>query len=84
MKIDMQSGNPAIDAADLAELLGLTPDQVKERMRDGRITSRLEHGEDEDAGKMRLTFFHDDTRVRLTCSEDGTVLRTMRTRTGVR
>ncbi|QFT81364.1 hypothetical protein FIU89_12145 [Roseovarius sp. THAF27] len=84
MKIDMQTGEPVIDAADLAGLLDLTPDEVRDRMRGGRITTRLETGADDDAGKMRLSFFHDDMRVRLTCSEDGTVLKTLRTRTGQR
>ena len=82
MKIDMQSGQPTIDATDLADLLGLTPEEVLDGMRDGRITSRLERGEGEDAGKIRLSFFHDGTRVRLTCSEDGTVQKTLRTKTG--
>ena len=84
MKIDMQTGQPTIDAADLAGLLELTPAQVRDRMRDGRIKTRLETGEGNDAGKIRLTFFHDDMRVRLTSSEDGTVLKTTRTRTGSR
>lgn len=84
MKIDMQTGQPTIDAADLARLLDLTPDEVRNRMRDGRITTRLETGDGEDAGKMRLSFFHDDMRVRLTCSEDGTVLKTLRTKAGPR
>ncbi len=84
MKIDMQTGQPIIDATDLAGLLGLTPAEVRDRMRDGRITTRLETGEGDDAGKMRLSFFHDDTRIRLTCSEDGTVLKTLRTKTGSR
>jgi len=82
MKIDIQNGQPTIDASDLADLLSLTPAQVRDRMRDGRITSRLETGEGEDAGKMRLSFFHDGTRVRLTCSADGTVLKTLRTKAG--
>lgn len=84
MKIEIQNDQPIIDAADLADLLGLTPETVRDRMRDGRITSRFETGEGEDAGKMRLTFFHAGMRVRLTCSEDGTVLKTLRTRTGER
>lgn len=84
MKIDMQSGQPVIDAADLAGLLDLTPDEVRDRMRDGRITTRLETGAGDDAGKMRLSFFHDEMRVRLTCANDGTVLKTLRTRTGQR
>lgn len=82
MSIDMQNGQPTIRASDLADMLGLTPDEVRERMRGSRITSRLETGEGEDAGKMRLSFFHDSSRVRLTCSADGTVLKTLRTKTG--
>jgi hypothetical protein len=82
MKIDMQPGQPTIDATDLARLLNLTPADVRNRMHDGRITTRLETGEGEDAGKMRLSFLHDNMRVRLTCSEDGTVLKTLRTKGG--
>lgn len=84
MKIDMRNGQPTIEASDLADMLGLTPDELLDRMRDGRITSRLETGEGKDAGKMRLSFFHDGTRARLTCSDDGTVLKTLRTKTGAR
>jgi hypothetical protein len=81
MKIGMQTGQPTIDASDLARLLNLTPAQVRDRMRDHLITTRLEIGEGEDAGKMQLSFFHHDMRVRLTCSHDGTVLKTLRTKT---
>ena len=84
MKIDMQNGQPTIDAADLAALLNLTPEEVRQRMRDGKITSKLEIGEGEDAGKVRLHFFHNDMRLRLTCSRDGTVLKTLRAKTGAR
>lgn len=84
MKIDMQTGQPTIDATDLAGLLDLTPADVRDRMRDGRITTRLETGAGDDAGKMRLSFFHGNLRVRLTCSEDGTVLKTLRTKTDPR
>ncbi|PWR03353.1 hypothetical protein DKT77_06870 [Meridianimarinicoccus roseus] len=82
MRIDMRTGQPTIDATDLGGLLNLTPEEVRERLRVGRITTRLETGEGEDAGKMRLSFFHDDIRVRLTCSADGTVLKTLRTKAG--
>jgi hypothetical protein len=50
-------------------------------MRVGEIASRFETGEGEDAGKVRLTFFHRGRRVRLTCSIDGTVLSTTRVTT---
>ncbi len=76
MKIDMTSDQPMIDAADLGPLLGLEPSQVPEKMRSGDITSRFETGEGEDAGRVRLTFYHDSKRVRLTCDADGNVLST--------
>lgn len=81
MKIDMSSDQPTIDARDLGGLLDLPPDEVQNLMRAGEITSRFETGEGEDAGKVRLTFFHGDRRVRLTCSKDGTVLSTSRVTT---
>lgn len=84
MKIDMRNGQPTIAASDLADMLGLTPDELRDRMRDGHITSRLETGEGKDAGKMPLSFFHYGTRARLTCSADGTVIKTLRTKTGTR
>jgi len=81
MKIEMQPGQPTIGAADLAGLLTLTPADRRDRMRHGRITTRLQTGKGKNAGKMRLSFFHDDMRLRLTCSKDGTLLRILRTKT---
>ncbi|WP_298837787.1 DUF6522 family protein [uncultured Roseobacter sp.] len=78
MKIDMSGDQPIIDARDLGELLDLPADEIQALMRSGEITSRFETGEAEDAGKVRLTFFHQGRRVRLTCSNDGTVLSTSR------
>jgi hypothetical protein len=53
-------------------------------MRAEEITTRFETGVDEDAGRIRLTFFYNTKKVRLTCSEDGTVLKTLRTDIGGR
>lgn len=80
MKIEMQNGQPIIDARDLGPLLGLAPKIVHQMMRDGQITSRFETGEGEDEGKFRLTFFYNGTRLRLTCSADGNVVKTSRVR----
>ena len=84
MKIEMQSGQPIIDAKDLADLLELSPADVQSKMRAGDITTRFEIGEGEDAGRIRLTFLHSSKTVRLTCTEDGTVLKTVRIDTGAR
>lgn len=81
MKIDMTGDQPTIDARDLGQLLDVPPDEVQTLMRAGKITSRFETGEGDDKGKVRLTFFHLGRRVRLTCSEDGTVLSTSRVTT---
>lgn len=81
MKIDMTGGQPTINAVDHGQQLDLPPDKVQSLMRAGEITSRFETGEGDDKGKVRLTFFHRGRRVRLTCSEDGTVLSTSRVRT---
>ena len=82
MKIDMENGQPTIDARDLGARLDLQPEEVQALMRSGAITSRFETGEGEDTGKVRLTFFHANGRVRLTCCADGTVLTTSRVNTG--
>ncbi len=84
MKIEIRDGQPVVDATDLAGLLGLTPAEVQAKMRAGEITSRFETGEGKDAGRIRLSFFHGGKTVRLTCSTDGTVLKTMRTDVGPR
>lgn len=61
-----------------AELLGqefsLPVDEIAERMRDGRITSRCEKGEGADAGRWRLTFYHDGRALRLTLGADLQIL----------
>jgi len=64
----------AVDATLLAEALGLTPAQVKERMRDGRITSRCEAGVDEDKGRWRLTFHHGAKACRFIVDDSGHLL----------
>lgn len=84
MKIEMKEGQPIVDARDVADLLGLSAAEVQAKMRAKEITTRFETGKDEDAGRMRLTFFYNTKKVRLTCSEDGTVIKTLRTDIGGR
>ena len=73
-------GGFVIDAEDLGPLLGVDPPRVPELMREGRITSRFEQGEDEDEGRFRVTFLHDDMMVRLIITADGMVLQRSRVR----
>lgn len=84
MKIEFEDGQPVIDARDLGGLLEIAPAQVQAMMRSGEITSKYETGEGEDAGRFRLTFYHNGRRVRLTCGEDGKVISTIRTSSGPR
>ncbi len=63
-----------IDADIVAKTLKLTPRDLKARMRDGTVTSRFERGEGADAGRMRLTFFTDTRRARITADMNGDIL----------
>ncbi len=68
------AGDFVIDAAVLADAYGLSQEEIKARMRDGTITSRCEKGEDEDAGRWRLTFHHEGRALRLTVDAGGRIL----------
>ena len=70
----MPEGGFVVDAEDLGPLLDVEPLRVPELMREGRITSRSEHGEGEDDGRYRLTFWHERTTLRLVVQADGTVI----------
>lgn len=79
MKVELTESGAIVDADDLGPLLGISPAEVPEKMRNGEITSRSEQGIDEDAGNVRLTFWYQGRRVRLTCDSAGNVLKTSRT-----
>ena len=68
------SGDVQVEAAALAAQLRLTEAQLRDGMRDGSITSRVERGEGEDAGRMRLTVFTPACRLRLIVDETGAIL----------
>lgn len=67
-------GDVEVDAAMLAAQLRLSEAELREGMRDGSITSRVERGEGDDAGRMRLTVFTEACRVRMVVDEAGSVL----------
>ena len=63
-----------VDAALVAEAFGLKPDEVLARLRDGTMTSLCEKGQDEDAGRYRLSFFSTSCRFSLIVDESGALL----------
>ena len=78
MKVTRDGDGAVIDAADLGALFDLPPAAVAGAMRAGDITSQFETGTGDDAGTFRMTFWYGARRVRLTCAEDGTVLKILR------
>ena len=78
MRIQMTEGGPVVPATELGPLLGVRPADLPRLMRDGIVTARHEAGAGEDAGRFRLSFRYGDRMVRLTCTDDGTVVSRVR------
>jgi len=72
--IQRSGGSVQVDAAIIAAGLALEPAVLKQRMRDGLITSLCEQGVAEDQGHYRLTFFSQSRRFRLIIDDQGRVL----------
>jgi hypothetical protein len=72
--IEFENGAVQIDAAIVAEGLGLEPALLQEAMRAGRITGVAERGVDVDSGRHRLTFFSEHRRFRVVVDEAGAIL----------
>jgi hypothetical protein len=72
--IEFENGDVRIDAAIVAEGLGLAPSLLQEEMRAGRITSLAERGVDADSGRYRLTFFSEHRRFRVVVDETGAII----------
>lgn len=73
--VQIDADGIAVDAALIADGLGLAPASIPDRMRTGEITAICERGVDADAGTYRLTFFRSQRRVRLVVDEAGVVRR---------
>ena len=73
-RIEFEGSAISIDAALVAAELDLTPGLVLAKIREGAITSLCEHGRDDDAGHLRLTFFYGDRGVRVIVDEQGNIL----------
>jgi hypothetical protein len=72
--IRFQGDAVEVDASVIAEALGSTAADVRDRMRRGEITGRCERGIDADAGRYRLTFTAGYRRFRMVVDEAGNVL----------
>ncbi|MGB8624184.1 MAG: DUF6522 family protein [Paracoccaceae bacterium] len=81
MRLEPTEDGFQVDATELGPLLGVAQEDVQRLMREGRITSLSEEGQDEDEGRHRITFRCGSTRVRLTVNTQGEVL--LRSRTTV-
>ena len=63
-----------VDAGVLAQAFRIGTDDLQRGMRAGTITSRCERGEGTDAGRVRLTFYAPDRRVRVIADDSGRIL----------
>lgn len=73
-KIDFDGKAFSVDAALIANSFGIGPEHVQPLMREGKITSLCERGIDEDAGRYRLTFFHERRNLSFIIDEAGEII----------
>jgi hypothetical protein len=72
--VEFEEGTLRIDAAAIGQGLNIEPSLVQVRMREGEITVLSDRGVDEDAGRYRMTFFHEHRRFRLVVDEEGNAI----------
>jgi len=72
--IEFENGEVRIDAAIVADGLGLALPLLQKGMRAGTITSLAERGVDADAGRHRLTFFSEHRRFRVVIDASGAIV----------
>lgn len=72
--LELEVGAVQVDAAIVAEGLGLPPALLREGMRTGEIRGVSERGVGEHAGRHRLTFFSQRRRFRLVFDSNGSII----------
>lgn len=72
--VEFENGTVQIDAAIVADGLGLALSRLQKEMRAGRITSFAERGIDGDGGRHRLTFFSEHRRFRVVVDATGAII----------
>lgn len=79
--VDVVDNALSVDATLIAGDLGIDPDEVIEATRTGRLTAVCERGIEQDAGRLRVTFYHADRRLCLVIDDhSGRVLERSATR----
>jgi hypothetical protein len=73
-KVEFEDDSIQVDAAIIAEGLGMALPLFREEMQAGRITSVVERGIDADLGRHRLTFFSAHRRFRLIVDQHGLIV----------
>jgi len=71
--IEIQGDEITVDAEKLAPRLGMSVGALREAMNAGEIRTLVERGEDEDQGRMRLTFRHGDKQFSIMREPDGSL-----------
>src|SRR5216683_7974588 len=72
--VEFDNGVVQVDAAVIAEGLGIAVPTLRKQMQAGKITSLFERGIDADNGRHRVTFFSEHRRLRLVVDERGAIL----------
>ena len=72
--VEFEDGIVQVDAAVIAEGLGIALPLFRKEMQAGRITSVFERGIDADRGRHRLTFFSAHRRFRLVIDDAGAIV----------
>lgn len=72
--IEFDDGAIQVDAAIIADGLGMTLARFRAEMQAGNITSVVERGIDADVGRHRITFFSAHRRFRLIVDQHGSIL----------
>jgi hypothetical protein len=73
--VEFEDGVIEVDAAIIADGLGIALSQLRKQMQAGKITSRFERGVDADRGRYRLTLFSEHRRFRLIVDDHGVIVR---------
>ena len=72
--VEFDNGVVQVDAAVIAEGLGVAVPTLRKQMQAGKITSLSERGVDADLGRHRLTFFSEHRRFRIVVDDSGAIL----------